>query len=88
MVMASLAWSLKVWAALLVPATSRHAQEHRAQKRTLLGMEFGTFPAAMIEIPCQIVRSGRRLVYRLLSWNPWQGVFLRLVERLHGCWLY
>ena len=23
-------------------------------------------------------------VYRLLSWNPWQGVFLRLVERLHG----
>jgi hypothetical protein len=20
----------------------------------------------------------------LLSWNPWQGVFLRLVERLHG----
>ena len=36
--------------------------------------------AAMIEIPCQIVRSGRRLAYRLLSWNPWQGVFLRLVE--------
>ena len=88
MVMASLAWSLKAWAALLVPETPRHAQEHRAQKRTLLGMEFQTFRAAMIEIPCQIVRRGRRLVYRLLSWNPWQGVFLRLVERLHGCWLY
>ena len=88
MVMASLAWSLKAWAALLVPETPRHAREHRAQKRTLLGMEFGTFRAAMIEIPCQIVRRGRRLVYRLLSWNPWQGVFLRLVERLHGCWLY
>ena len=39
---------------------------------------------AMIQMPCQIVRSGRRLIYRLLSWNPWQGVFLRLVERLHG----
>ena len=51
-------------------------------------MEFKTFRAAMIEIPCQIVRSGRRLVYRLLSYNPWQGVFLRLVERLNGCWLY
>jgi hypothetical protein len=88
MVMASLAWSLKAWAALLVPETPRHAGEHQAQKRTLLGMEFGTFRAAMIEIPCQIVRRGRRLVYRLLSWNPWQGVFLRLVERLHGCWLY
>ena len=88
MVMASLAWSLKAWAALLVPETPRYAQEHRAQKRTLLRMEFKTFRAAMIEIPCQIVRSGRRLVYRLLSWNPWQGVLLRLVERLNGCWLY
>jgi hypothetical protein len=88
MVMASLAWSLKAWAALLVPETPRHAAEHRAQKRTLLRMEFATFRAAMIAIPCQIVRSGRRLVYRLLSWNPWQGAFLRLVERLNGCWLY
>ena len=88
MVMASLAWSLKAWAALLVPETPQHAREHRIQKRTLLRMEFKTFRAAMIEIPCQIVRSGRRLVYRLLSWNPWQGVFLRLVERLNGCWLY
>src|SRR3954467_5752138 len=88
MVMASLAWSLKAWAALLVPETPRHAEEHRAQKRTLLRMEFATFRAAMIAIPCQIVRGGRRLVYRLLSWNPWQGAFLRLVERLNGCWLY
>ena len=88
MVMASLAWSLKAWAALLVPETPRHAEEHRAQKRTLLRMEFATFRAAMIAIPCQIVRGGRRLVYRLLSWNPWQGAFLRLVERLNGSWLY
>ncbi|MGC1721416.1 MAG: hypothetical protein WA746_20710, partial [Isosphaeraceae bacterium] len=65
MVMASLAWSLKAWAALLVPETPRHAREHRIQKRTLLRMEFKTFRAAMIEIPCQIVRGGRRLVYRL-----------------------
>jgi hypothetical protein len=27
------------------------------------------------------------LIYRMLSWNPWQGVFLRLVERLHEYWL-
>ena len=87
MVMASLAWSLKAWAALLVPETPRHAQKHRAEKQTLLRMEFRTFCAAMIEMPCQIVRGSRRLVYRLLSWNPWQGVFLRLVERLNGAWL-
>jgi hypothetical protein len=87
MVMASLAWSLKAWAALLVPESPRHAVKHRAEKRTLLRMEFRTFCAALIEMPCQVVRGSHRLVYRLLSWTPWQGVFLRLVERLHGCWL-
>jgi Transposase DDE domain group 1 len=87
MVMASLAWSLKAWAALLTPETPRHAAKHRAEKQTLLRMEFRTFRAAIIEMPCQIVRSSRRLVYRLLSWNPWQGVFLRLVERLNSAWL-
>jgi hypothetical protein len=30
----------------------------------------------------QIVRSGGRLVYRLLSWNPWLGVFRRLANEL------
>jgi hypothetical protein len=85
MVMASLAWSLKAWAALLVPVSPRHEAQHRAERRTLLRMEFATFRAAFIQMPCQIVRGGRRWIYRMLSWNPWQGVFLRLVERLHEC---
>jgi Transposase DDE domain group 1 len=83
MVMGSLAWSLKAWSALLVPIVARHAEE----RRTLLRMEFATYCAAFIQMPCQLVRSGGRLIYRLLSWNPWQGAFLRLVERLNGCWL-
>jgi hypothetical protein len=84
MVMASLAWSLKAWSALLLPEHPRWAERHRAEKRSLLRMEFSTFCVALIQVPCQIVRTSGRLVYRLLSWNPWQGVFLRLVERLHG----
>jgi hypothetical protein len=87
MVMASLAWSLKAWAALLVPVAPRHAAVHAAQKRTWLRMEFATFRAAVLQMPCQIVRGGKRLIYRLLSWTPWQGMFLRLVERLQGCWM-
>jgi hypothetical protein len=43
-------------------------------------MEFKTFLNTLIRVPCQIRTTGRRIVYRLLSWNPWQGVFLRLVE--------
>jgi len=84
MVMASLAWSLKAWAALLLPEQGRWPEKHRSEKRSLLRMEFSTFCVAMIQVPCQVVRTCRRVVYRLLSWNPWQGIFLRLVERLHG----
>ena len=84
MVMASLAWSLKAWSALVLPEQGRWAEKYRAEKRSLLRMEFGTFCVAMIQVPCQFVRGARRIVYRLLSWNPWQVVFLRLVERLHG----
>ena len=84
MVMASLAWSLKAWSALVLPERGRWAEKYRAEKRSLLRMEFATFCVAVIQVPCQIVRTAGRIVYRLLSWNPWRGVFLRLVERLHG----
>jgi hypothetical protein len=84
MVMASLAWSLKAWAALLLPEHPRWAEKHRAEKRSLLRMEFSTFCVALIQMPCQVVRTARRVVFRVLSWNPWQGAFLRLEERLHG----
>jgi Transposase DDE domain group 1 len=84
MVMASLAWSLKAWGALVLPERGRWAEKYRAEKRSLLRMEFSTFRVAMIQVPCQVVRTGGRIVYRLLAWNPWRGVFLRLVERLHG----
>ena len=84
MVMASLAWSLKAWSALVLPEAGRWAEKYRAEKRSLLRMEFSTYCVAMIQVPCQIVRTAGRTVYRLLSWNPWQCVLLRLVERLHG----
>ena len=84
MVIASLAWTLKAWTALSLPETGRWAEKHREEKRRLLHMEFSTFTNAFIQLPCQIIRTGRRIVYRLLSWNPWQHVFLRLIERLHG----
>lgn len=77
MVMAALAWSLKAWLALLLPESGRWAERHRAEKRRLLTMEFRTFVNAMIMMPCQIVRGGRQLTYRLLSWSPWQPALFR-----------
>jgi Transposase DDE domain group 1 len=84
MVMAALSWSLKAWSALLLPEQGCKAKQHREEKRALLRMEFTTFCMHLIQVPCQIVRTARRIVYRLLGWNPWQGVFLRLVDRLQS----
>jgi hypothetical protein len=51
-------------------------------KQALLRMEFATFRQAIINLPAQIVRGGRRIVYRLLSWNPWQETMFRLLDQL------
>ena len=82
MVMTALAWNLKAWFALSVPEHPRHQEVHREQKRGLLRMEFKRFVNTILLMPCQIVRGGHRLLYRLLSWNEWQGVFLRVVHAL------
>jgi hypothetical protein len=82
MVMASLAWSLKAWFALLLPEGGRWKQRHRREKDSVLRMGFKRFVNTLVRVPCQIVRTGRRLVYRLLSWNPWQHVFLRGADAL------
>jgi hypothetical protein len=82
MVMASLAWSLKAWAALLLPETGRWQEKRCAEKRTLLKMDFTTFRNAFMQMPAQIIRGGRRIVYRLLSWNLWQHVLFRLLDQL------
>ena len=84
MVMASLAWNLKAWAALLYPVSPRWKDKHTREKNQLLRMEFRGFLNAFINIPCQIVKTGRRILYRMLSWNPWQHLFCRLHDLLRA----
>ena len=80
MVMASLAWNLKAWYALLLPTKGRWHEKYKHQKRKVLRMEFKKFRNFFIMLPCQIVKTGRKLVYRLLGWNEYLGVFFRAVE--------
>jgi hypothetical protein len=82
MVMTALAWNLKAWAALWLPENGRWAKQHRKEKQAVLHMDFRTFVNYFIKIPCQIVRSAGQLLYRLLNWNPWFGVFRRLANQL------
>jgi hypothetical protein len=83
MVMTALAWNLKAWWALTLPAApGRWQARHRQDQQWVLGLEFKTFVQAFVRLPCQLVRSGRRLLYRLLSWHPHQAIFFRLLDVL------
>ncbi|MDQ3770370.1 MAG: IS1380 family transposase [Actinomycetota bacterium] len=82
MTMASLAWSIKAWCALLLPVSPRWADKHEHQRRRLLTMEFRTFRQAFIDIPCQIVKGARCVRWRVQAWNPWLGPFFRLLDAL------
>jgi len=83
MVITSLAWNLKAWLALSLPAKpGRWQPKHLQEKATLLKMEFRTFVNRMMLCPCQIVKSGRKLIYRLLNYSPHLKIFFRLVHEL------
>ena len=84
MLMTALAWNLKAWFALMLPERGRWREKHQSEKRRVLRMEFKTFLNAFIKLPCQIVTTGRRLIYRLLCYNPHLSVFFRLSDALHG----
>jgi hypothetical protein len=83
MVMTALAWNLKAWWALtLTDPPGRWQEKRRAEKRRVLTLEFRTFLNVFVLLPCQIVTTGRKLVYRLLSWNPHPSIFFRLLHQL------
>lgn len=82
MTIAALAWNLKAWCALLLPVTPRWAEAHNEQRRRLLTMDFRTFLAAFIAIPCQIITTSRQVRWRILTYNPWLSAFFRLTDTL------
>jgi hypothetical protein len=83
MLMTALAWNLKAWWALTLPeAPGRWHDRYHDDKQWVLRLEFKTFLNAFMLLPCQIIRTGRKLVYRLLGWNPHLPIFFRLLDAL------
>ncbi len=82
MVIASLAWSIKAWFALLLPVSPRWRDRHQADRERVLRMDFRTFLQRLILIPAQILRTGRTLVFRLLAWRPDLPILFRLLDAL------
>ena len=74
MVMAALAWNLKAWFALTV--------RRRERRKQLLNMEFRKFLKNLIWLPTQILKRGRRTVYRILNHNSWKSDFFSAWETI------
>jgi hypothetical protein len=74
MAMAALAWNIKAWYGLMMPGRERGLEVVR--------MEFRRFLSALMMLPCQIVRTARKVIYRILGFNGWLTDFFATWERL------
>lgn len=81
MIIGSLAWTLKAWFALMLPIVD--GRESLVDERDLLlSMEFRTFLQQLILVPAQVLRSGRRIILRVLAWRPHLHLLFRLASTL------
>ena len=71
MVMASLAWNIKSWFAMMMHLKS--------DRDTYIRMEFRRFINSIILIPCRVVRRARSIVVRIIGYQP-------TLDRLFSAW--
>ncbi|MGC9385081.1 MAG: IS1380 family transposase [Kosmotogaceae bacterium] len=78
MAICSLAWNLKSWIGLVLP--------DKKMGKEIIACEFKSFQNKMINIPCQILNTGRKIVYRFLNYNPYvEAIFDALYEIQRPC---
>jgi hypothetical protein len=71
MVMATLAWNIKSWFAMMMHLV--------ADRRTYIAMEFRRFLHSIILIPCRVSRRARGITLRLIGYQP-------TLDRLFSAW--
>jgi len=62
MVMATLAWNIKSWFAMMM--------HRKSDRRKYIGMEFPRFLHSVILIPCRVIRRARSITLRLIGYQP------------------
>ena len=72
MVIAALAWNLKAWYGLV--------SQSRGARKDIVRMEFKRFLLSYIQLPCQIVNTGRRLMCRILTYNKQLQTFFETFD--------
>lgn len=76
MVMAALAWNLKAWFGLLVSDTDR--------SREIIAMDYRRFQRWLIQIPAQIIKTSRKVLYRFVGYNGWMIALLDTWNKLRA----
>lgn len=76
MVMAAIPWNAKAWYGLL--------RSRRERGLEVVKMEFRRFLHAIMLLPCQIIRTARKVVYRILGYNSWLSDFFATFERIRA----
>jgi hypothetical protein len=74
MVIAALAWNLKAWMAFYAPEGSSRSD--------IIKMEFRRFLRSFMMIPAQIIRTGRRIIFRYLAYTDHLEIIFRTYDRL------
>jgi Transposase DDE domain group 1 len=77
MVIAALAWNLKAWVGLWMP--------NKGLGKRIVRMEFKRFLNTFIKIPCLIVKTGRRILYRVEGYNHCLKDYLRAFLMIKAC---
>ena len=65
-----------------IEAIYRMSHEQKLSRRDILRMEFKRFLVNFIQIPCQIVATGRRLICRILTYSRHLETFLATFDHI------
>lgn len=77
MVIAAMAWNMKCWLGLLMKEINTELS------KKLIAVEFKRFQNWIINIPCQIIKAGRYVVYKIMSYSLFLKELIELTENLN-----
>ena len=72
----SLAWNIKSWVGLLMPDENK--------RKKIITCEYKSFQNRIINIPCQIKKTGRKIIFNFLNCNEWVKIFYETFQIIKG----
>lgn len=77
MAIASTAWDLKAWYGMLLP--------YKVLGRQIVRMEFKKFVNSFINIPCLIIKTGRKIIYKAVGYNENLKHIFSFSDKMREC---